>query len=147
MRAGCTPKAIRHQVSKMRNSVKAGGGDGDGEKGTKPAKATAPKATTTKKVSKKAAARTPSPDADGGMTPPPTARPKRIGAKRDYAKMASGSDGEEDEDDKEAGKVEEDGMSKKVKIEVGEDIGEGLRQMNEFEEAMAAGGAGEDVFQ
>jgi len=81
-------------------------------------------------------ARAPSPDADGeehgGLTPPLSDRPQRGNSKRNYAELA----GKNDEDD------EEDGLDKKVKIEVGEDIGEGLRQTNDDEEEAALDGAG-----
>ncbi|KAK0936151.1 hypothetical protein LTR29_012249 [Friedmanniomyces endolithicus] len=143
----CTPKAIRHQVSKFRNTALAKDGSADdSDSKAKPAKTATPKAprpTAPKKRSKKAA-RTPSPQAgdrdddDGGAgpTPPPTnSRPKRQGAKRDYA-MLAGGDEEEEGDGGEEG-AGEDGMGKRVKIEVGEDIGEGLRQSTQFEDAMA----------
>lgn len=70
------------------------------------------------------AARTPSPDAndENYLTPPETNRAKRAGPKRNYAELAgeTSSDGDAE--------GEEDGLDKKIKIEVGEDIGEGLRQ-------------------
>ncbi|TKA68315.1 hypothetical protein B0A55_08612 [Friedmanniomyces simplex] len=151
---GCTPKAVTHRISKFRNLALTEGGSTDGgEDKSKPAKTTAKlkasKAATTKKSKKPA--RTPSPEAAAdvddeegvGPTPPPSARPKRESAKRDYAKLAAGEG--EDEDDGEEG-PEEDGLSKRVKIEVGEDIGEGLRQSTQFEEAMADGDDGGDAF-
>ncbi|KAK4895595.1 hypothetical protein LTR27_006378 [Elasticomyces elasticus] len=124
---GCTPKAITHQISKFRNASIA-------EEG----KIVRPKARKAPAKGKKAA-RTPSPEADGddeeaqGPTPPPSTRPKRESSKRDYAAMA----GEGEDDD------ELDGLNKKVKIEVGEDIGEGLRSSTHFEDAMADGDDGD----
>jgi len=50
--------------------------------------------------------------------------------------MLAGGDEEEEGDGGEEG-AGEDGMGKRVKIEVGEDIGEGLRQSTQFEDAMA----------
>ncbi|KAK4540940.1 hypothetical protein LTR36_008448 [Oleoguttula mirabilis] len=142
---GCTPKALKHRMQKIRNAGKEGQDDdddaGEDTAKTKPVKAAkATKAAVAaggkKKVGsgggKKQAARTPSPaaddeeQADGALTPPPSNRPKRGGSKRDYAQLA-GEDGSDDEEDG-------DGMGKKVKIEVGEDIGEGLRMANEGEE-------------
>ncbi|KAK0265116.1 hypothetical protein LTR91_008333 [Friedmanniomyces endolithicus] len=131
----CTPKAIRHQVSKFRNTALAKDDSADGnDSKAKPAKTATPKTpkpTAPKKRSKKAA-RTPSPQADDdgdgeegtGPTPPPTtSRPKREGAKRDYAMLAGGDEEEEGNEDGEEEGVGEDGMGKRVKIEVGEDIG------------------------
>lgn len=105
----------------------AASGDTAGDKAKK-AKTNKPAATKSngKKGGKQTAARTPSPDGDdeeNPLTPPATAtRPKRSSVKRDYAAMNgedSVGEGSGDEDD---------GLDKKVKIEVGEDIGEGLRQ-------------------
>ncbi|KAK0259560.1 hypothetical protein LTR91_013177 [Friedmanniomyces endolithicus] len=161
----CTPKAIRHQVSKFRNTALAKDDSADDTNGkAKPAKtatAKAPKSMVPKKRSKKAA-RTPSPqaagdgddgdeDGAGPPTPPPTSsRPKREGAKRDSAMLAGGDeegdgDGEGEGEGGEEG-VGEDGMGKRLKIEVGEDIGEGLRQSTQFEDAMADGENDEDAF-
>ena len=134
---GCTPKAIRHRITKIRKDgqdvmdAEQNGDAPPAAKGTKPktTKATA----TGKKKGGKAVASTPPPGVDddeqpvsGAPTPPPSARPKRGGAKRDYSKLAG--EGEDADGD--------DGLSKKVKIEVGEDIGEGLRQTNYFDDAM-----------
>ncbi|KAK5119941.1 hypothetical protein LTR85_007017 [Meristemomyces frigidus] len=143
---GCTPKAIKHRILKLRN-VKKDDANAGGEAAapTKPAKATKAVAGGKKKATgggKKQAARTPSPgggdDDDvqvgGARTPPPSDRPKRGGAKRDYGQLA-GENGSDDEE-------EADGLNKKVKIEVGEDIGEGLRQVNEGEEEAEMDGAG-----
>ncbi|KAK1057944.1 hypothetical protein LTR12_012490 [Friedmanniomyces endolithicus] len=157
----CTPKAIRHQVSKFRNTALAKDDSADSSDGkAKPAKTATPKAlkpSAAKKRGKKAA-RTPSPQADGDgdgdedgagpPTPPPTSsRPRREGAKRDYAMLAGGDEeGDGDGDGGEEEIEDEDGMGKRVKIEVGEDIGEGLRQSTQFEDAMADGENGEDAF-
>lgn len=63
---------------------------------------------------KKKGGRTPSPNMDENpdavLTPPPSGRPKRQGAKRDYVQLAEGN---HDDD-------EDDGLDKKVKIQVGE---------------------------
>ncbi|KAK3074431.1 hypothetical protein LTR53_003162 [Teratosphaeriaceae sp. CCFEE 6253] len=125
---GCTPKAIKHQLTNFRTTAAKGGDDSGDTSTTRPGTAwKASKCKSTKKGGKKAA-RTPSPDLDddevgkgGGPTPPSSSRPTRKGAKRDYA---------ESDDDEHAG----DGLSKRVKIEVGEDIGEGLRQTNDDED-------------
>ncbi|KAK1072425.1 hypothetical protein LTR33_010235 [Friedmanniomyces endolithicus] len=155
----CTPKAIRHQVSKFGNTALAKDDSADGSDGkakpAKPATSKAPKPTVPKKRGKKAA-RTPSPpeatdDGDddegaGPPTPPPSSRPKRVGAKRDYATLAGGDEEGEGEGDGGEEGEDEDGMGKRVKIEVGEDIGEGLRQSTQFEDAMADEENGEDAF-
>ncbi|KAK3113916.1 hypothetical protein LTR53_008316 [Teratosphaeriaceae sp. CCFEE 6253] len=125
---GCTPKAIKHQLTNFRTAAAKGGEDSGDAAATRPGTAgKASKGKSTKKGGKKAA-RTPSPDLDddevrkgGGPTPPSSSRPTRQKSKRDYA---------ESDDDEHAG----DGLSKRVKIEVGEDIGEGLRQTNDDED-------------
>ena len=131
MGSECTAKAITHRLAKMRELAKGSADAPKEENEAKPKKAAkAPKATAngTKKnakgAKKAAAARTPSPAGDDDIYPTPdTPRPKRGGPKRNYAEMngGEGSDAVADEAD-------DDGLSKKVKIEVGEDIGEGLRQ-------------------
>ncbi|EMC97150.1 hypothetical protein BAUCODRAFT_439310 [Baudoinia panamericana UAMH 10762] len=105
---GVTAKSIKHRISKIRTAGK--------DIGPTTSKATGPKAKSTK--SKKVAG-TPASDKDDVeaiLTPPPS---KGKGRKRRP---------EQDVDTDGEGEVE--GLSKKVKIEVGEDIGEGLRQAN-----------------
>lgn len=156
----CTPKALTHRLAKLRGLAKAGPADAttqDVHKETSTTKSTGKAAGGNGGGKKKAAAsngggrkkqtaaRTPSPIANDDdddevlngngapNTPPPSARPKRGGsAKRNYAQLAGEENGSDDDEG-------EDGLGKKVKIEVGEDIGEGLRQSNEFEEAMMDG--------
>ncbi|GAB1736816.1 hypothetical protein NU219Hw_g8844t1 [Hortaea werneckii] len=130
----CTPKALTHRLAKFRSLAKTtDAGDETatksvpaGSKVTKAAKAGSKKANG---QGKKKGGRTPSPsldeNADAVPTPPPSGRPKRQGAKRDYAQLAEGN---HDDD-------EDDGLDKKVKIQVGEDIGEGLRQSNDDTDA------------
>ena len=60
----------------------------------------------------------PGDDDEQYLTPPSTSRAKRTGNKRDYA----GMNGEDSGDDGQGG------LDKKIKIEVGEDLGEGLRK-------------------
>ncbi|KAI7462086.1 hypothetical protein KC351_g16513 [Hortaea werneckii] len=129
----CTPKALTHRLAKFRSLAKTTG-TGD-EAATKPVSAGSKVTRATKSGNKRASGqgkknggRTPSPNLDhnvdetaGGPTPPPSGRPQRQGAKRDYAQLADGNHDDE----------EDDGLDKKVKIEVGEDIGEGLRQTND----------------
>lgn len=119
---------MTHRLAKIKSLAKAGPGEngtqdaGAEKKATKTSKATKATAKATKKNGnegkKQALARTQSPDGNGDvyLTPPDTTRPKRAGPKRDYAAM----NGEEENED--------DGLGAKIKIEVGEDIGEGLRQ-------------------
>ncbi|RMY95629.1 hypothetical protein D0862_08699 [Hortaea werneckii] len=130
----CTPKALTHRLAKFRSLAKTTDAGDEmttksvpaGSKVTKAAKAGSKKANG---QGKKKGGRTPSPsldeNADAVPTPPPSGRPKRQGAKRDYAQLAEGN---HDDD-------EDDGLDKKVKIQVGEDIGEGLRQSNDDTDA------------
>lgn len=124
--AECTAKALTHRIAKIRNLAKedgAEGGDGTTPKKQKtPAKATKPStpAKNGKGGKKQAASRSPSPDDDEEATPA-SARPKRSTPKRNYAQMAG-------EDSADADGEDDDGLNKKVKIEVGEDIGEGLHE-------------------
>ena len=130
--AECTAKALTHRISKIRVLAKSDSADGEGqqddaEKPSKATKATKSGATPKKngKGGKKAVAeRTPSPagDAEDYLTPPDTKRAQRAGSKRNYAELAGETGSDID------GDGEEDGLGKKIKIEVGEDIGEGLRQ-------------------
>jgi len=144
LRTECTAKALTHRLAKIRNVAKGDTtADASAQETRNDGKSTKAKTAKTsgggsgggrKKGAgggKKRAARTPSPTGDdeeqlgnGAPTPPPSNRPNRAGAKRDYATLAG-----ENSDDKEG-----DGLDKKVKIEVGEDIGEGLRQSNEEEQ-------------
>ncbi|GAB1728185.1 hypothetical protein NU195Hw_g6132t1 [Hortaea werneckii] len=129
----CTPKALTHRLAKFRSLAKTTDTGDDATTKPVPAGSKVTKATKggNKKANgqgKKKGGRTPSPNGDengdetaGVPTPPPSGRPQRQGAKRDYAQLAEG-----DHDDE-----EDDGLDKKVKIEVGEDIGEGLRQSND----------------
>ena len=120
----CTAKALTHRLQKIRSMAKDGE-DGSTTQDTNAEKPkAAPKAAKASGAPKKArggkkaaAEKTSSPagSEEKYATPPESGRAKPGGTKRDYAKLAG-----EDEDD--------DGLSKKVKIEVGEDIGEGLRQ-------------------
>ncbi|KAI7083402.1 hypothetical protein KC356_g7605 [Hortaea werneckii] len=125
----CTPKALTHRLAKFRSLAKT---TGTGDEATTKSVPAGPKVTKAakggnKKASgqgKKKGGRIPSPNLDdngdetaGVLTPPPSSRPQRQGAKRGYAQLAGGNHNDE----------EDDGLDKKVKIEVGEDIGEGLR--------------------
>ncbi|KAK4569782.1 hypothetical protein LTR86_002751 [Recurvomyces mirabilis] len=145
---GVIARSITHRITHYRNagkygqSVKAAASEKkasqDNDAPSTP-KQTKPGRKTNKK---KAAAAADEGDegVNGALTPPPSDRPKRDGGKkRDYAALAGTKDEEADEIES------EDGLSKKVKIAVGEDIGEGLRQNQHFEEAMAEMG-GEDDF-
>ena len=136
--ADCTAKALTHRIAKIRTIANDNPTSATAQKDEKktPAKATKSAATPKKsaKVGKKAAAERAAPSsADGGdeyLTPPESVRPKRVGTKRDYAAMNGEGSGTDPEDEE----IGEDGLSKKVKIEVGEDIGEGLRSaINEDE--------------
>lgn len=114
----CTPKALTHRLAKFRSLAKTDAGDEAaakpvlaGSKVTKAAKGGNKKANG---QGKKKGGRTPSPNldenADAVPTPPPSGRPRRQGAKRDYAQLAEGNHDDE----------EDDGLDKKVKIQVGE---------------------------
>ncbi|KAI7154447.1 hypothetical protein KC349_g7645 [Hortaea werneckii] len=127
----CTPKALTHRLAKFRSLAKTT--DAGVETTTKSVPAASKVTKATKSCNRKAngqgkkkGARTPSPNMDEGAdavpTPPPSGRPKRHCAKRDYAQLAEGNHDDDEEDD---------GLDKKVRIEVGEDIGEGLRQSND----------------
>ncbi|KAI6797831.1 hypothetical protein KC332_g13482 [Hortaea werneckii] len=126
----CTPKALTHRLAKFRSLAKTTDAGDDATTKPVPAGSKATKATKggnkkTNGQGQKKGGRTPSPNVDdetaGVPTPPPSGRPQRQGAKRDYAQLAEGNQDDE----------EDDGLDKKVKIEVGEDIGEGLRQTND----------------
>ncbi|KAI7213071.1 hypothetical protein KC333_g6776 [Hortaea werneckii] len=130
----CTPKALTHRLAKFRSLAKTT--DVGDETAAKPVPARSKVTKAAKAGNKKAngqdkkkGGRTPSPNgdenADAVPTPPPSGRPKRQGAKRDYTQLAEGN---HDDD-------EDDGLDKKVRIEVGEDIGEGLRQSNDDTDA------------
>ncbi|KAK5135957.1 hypothetical protein LTR08_004415 [Meristemomyces frigidus] len=131
---GCTPKAIKHRVTKIRNAGKEssgaeGGGASKAVKATKTTKAAPGGNKKAIGVGKARGARTPSPgggdeEVDAASTPLPSDRPKRGGVKRNYAQLAG-----EDEDDVE----EEEGLGKKIKVEVDEDIGQGSGQADEVE--------------
>lgn len=120
----CTPKALTHRLAHFRKMGAISKATTDAVKPAKVTKATAaPKRRVGagKKAQAEINTRTPSPNGDDEepLTPPATARGKRDGAKKNYAEKS------DDEDD---------GMNDKVKIEVGEDIGEGLRQGVDDEE-------------
>ena len=122
----CTARAIGHRFTKFRALAKT-----DSTQNASNASGTVKqvKTATVKKRwgGKKIAARAVTPD-DGDdeeakkndLTPPPSERPKR-GSKRDYAaltdEIGDGDDGDEGNNR----------LDKDVKIEVGEDVGEGLR--------------------
>ncbi|KAK3053767.1 hypothetical protein LTR09_005047 [Extremus antarcticus] len=149
MGTDCTAKAISHRLTHFR---KLGGTDAatkaaatKGKTAAKPNKVTKTPAKGKGKKSKAEVKRTPSAAAEGEeeyATPPPTTRVKRAGAKRNYAEMSGEEDGEGESEVAETpeppGPVDEESESKRpepeipglpayVKIEVGEDIGEGLR--------------------
>jgi hypothetical protein len=109
-------------MTHFRKLGSAAKGTNDSEKPakvTKTSKAATPRAASKGKKAKAetAAERTPTPDGDL-PSPPATGRAKRAGTKRNYAQLAGEDDSSGDDD----------GMDDRVKIEVGEDIGEGLRQ-------------------
>lgn len=128
--AECTHKALIHRIAKIRALGKGGeasatGGTASPTKPKTPVKGEKAVASPTKKAGKGAKKQpvdsSPMSESDGDSEGehPARARPKRATPKRNYAQMAgedSDADGEED-----------DGLDKKVKIEVGEDVGEGLR--------------------
>ena len=132
----CTPKAITHQIAKLRaagGKVDADDGDTNGDEGTakkvqkttKSTKSTPATKKNSKGGKKQTIERTPTPSAAEYATPPESAtRPSRAGSKRNYADMVSDDDAAAKSDSDDEG---DDGLNKKVKIEVGEDIGEGLR--------------------
>lgn len=132
MNLDCTAKALTHRIAKIRAMAK-GEGDAQDAQADKPKKVTKVAATPKKNgkgTKKQANSVTPPPASsnDGEYpTPPTTVRPKRGGAKRNYAEMVNG-DGESDADADGDGDSD-DGLDKRVKIEVGEDIGEGLRSL------------------
>lgn len=151
----CTAKALTHRLAKIRQLAKADPNDasvqeanGGGKKGKGAGVLGAPKNGRGKKAAARAATPTSNDDEDdtngAARTPPPTGRPERNGGKkRDYAALA----GENDQGDDEAGEEDDaGGLNKKVKIEVGEDVGEGLRQTNEFEEKLGEMEQGGDIF-
>lgn len=114
----CTPKAVTHQLAKFRTqgaSLDTGAKTAKNNTDVNPIKVKGAKGGKGGKKGAKAA--TPEQDdngtkSNGALTPPPTNdRPKRAGAKRDYAKL-NGEDDSEAETEK-----DEDVEHKKIKTE------------------------------
>lgn len=157
----CTPKALSHRMTYFRklgaNSSSSGPTTAITSipKAKQQSKVTKPKATArggkkAKAEVKAEPARTPSPSPGAGVgeeyvTPPATTRrAQRTGSKkRDYAELAGENDDDEDDDGEvEVGdskqprlEADGDGLNDGVNIEVGEDIGEGLRTSEADERA------------